>query len=105
MLAMNPVVALWMKRRGSRRCASHPARGGRDNEDANPDPGDARLAYGAEAGLYIPFFLEGLMSGFRLGYLRTFCPKKSKPFLTCVMAVFARGSSRPRFCRNCSTRR
>jgi hypothetical protein len=28
------------------------------------------------------FFLEGLMSSFPLGYLRTFCPRKSKPCST-----------------------
>jgi len=39
------------------------------------------------------FFLEGLMSSFPLGYLRTFCPRKSKPFSTCVMTVFAGESS------------
>ena len=27
------------------------------------------------------FFLDGLMSSFPLGYLRTFCPRKSKAFL------------------------
>ena len=36
----------------------------------------------------LTFFLEGLMSSFPLGYLRTFCPRKSKPFSTCVMTVF-----------------
>ena len=50
------------------------------------------------------FFLEGLMSSFPLGYLRTFCPRKSKPFSTCVTTVFVGESSSPRFCRNCSTR-
>src|SRR5260221_3152167 len=50
------------------------------------------------------FFLEGLMSSFPLGYLRTFCPRKSKPCSTCVMTVFVGESSRPRSCRNCSTR-
>ena len=52
----------------------------------------------------LTFFLEGLMSSFPLGYLRTFCPRKSKPFSTCVMTVFVGESSSPRFCRNCSTR-
>src|SRR6266566_1979864 len=52
----------------------------------------------------LTFFLEGLMSNFPLGYLRTFCPRKSKPCSTCVMTVFAGESSSPRFCRNCSTR-
>jgi hypothetical protein len=41
-------------------------------------------------------FLEGLMSSFPLGYLRTFCPRKSKPCSTCVMTVFVGESSRPR---------
>jgi hypothetical protein len=50
------------------------------------------------------FFLDGLMSNFPLGYLRTFCPRKSKLFSTCVMTVFAGESSSPRSCRNCSTR-
>ncbi len=50
------------------------------------------------------FFLEGLMSSFPLGYLRTFCPRKSKPLVTCVMTVFVGESSSPRSCRNCSTR-
>src|SRR5207249_6457964 len=50
------------------------------------------------------FFLDGLMSSFPLGYLRTFCPRKSKPFVTCVMIVFVGESSSPRSCRNCSTR-
>src|SRR5260370_29438718 len=50
------------------------------------------------------FFLEGLMSSFPLRYLRTFCPRKSKPFSTCVMTVFVGESSSPRSCRNCSTR-
>jgi len=27
------------------------------------------------------FFLEGMMNSFPLGYLRTFCPRKSKPVL------------------------
>ncbi len=49
------------------------------------------------------FFLEGLMSSFPLGYLRTFCPRKSKPCSTCVMTVFVGESSSPRSCRNCST--
>src|ERR1700674_2622818 len=52
----------------------------------------------------LTFFLEGLMSSFPFGYLRTFCPRKSKPFSTWVMTVFAGESSRPRSCRNCSTR-
>src|SRR6202008_2487205 len=52
----------------------------------------------------LTFFLEGLMSSFPLGYLRTFCPRKSKPCSTCVMTVFFGESSRPRSCRNCSTR-
>src|SRR6516225_9370212 len=50
------------------------------------------------------FFLEGLMSSFPLGYLRTFCPRKSKPCSTCVMTVFVGESSRPRSCRKRSTR-
>src|SRR6266446_648076 len=50
------------------------------------------------------FFLEGMMNSFPLGYLRTFCPRKSKPCSTCVMTVFVGESSRPRSCRNCSTR-
>src|SRR2546430_15213409 len=53
----------------------------------------------------LTFFLEGLMSSFPLGYLRTFCPRKSKPCSTCVMTVFFGESSRPRSCRKCSTRR
>src|SRR5215472_17326709 len=44
------------------------------------------------------------MSSFPFGYLRTFCPRKSKPFSTCVMTVFVGESSSPRSCRNCSTR-
>src|SRR5438128_1106293 len=52
----------------------------------------------------LTFFLEGLMSSFPLGYLRTFCPRKSKPRSTCVMTVFFGESSRPRSCRKCSTR-
>src|SRR5437867_7627999 len=52
----------------------------------------------------LTFFLEGLMSSFPFGYLRTFCPRKSKPFSTCVMTVFVGESSSPRSCRNCSTR-
>src|SRR5437879_6870339 len=52
----------------------------------------------------LTFFLEGLMSSFPLGYLRTFCPRKSKPCSTCVMTVFFGESSRPRSCRKCSTR-
>src|SRR5882724_1685919 len=51
------------------------------------------------------FFLEGMMNSFPLGYLRTFCPRKSKPCSTCVMTVFVGESSRPRSCRNCSMRR
>jgi hypothetical protein len=31
------------------------------------------------------FFFDGLMSSFPSGYLRTFCPRKSKPVVTCVM--------------------
>src|SRR6266850_2554241 len=50
------------------------------------------------------FFLEGLMSSFPLGYLRTFCPRKSKPRSTCVTTVFVGESSSPRSCTNCSTR-
>src|SRR5713101_2012935 len=53
---------------------------------------------------FLTFFLEGLMSSFPLGYLRTFCPRKSKPCSTCVMTVFFGESSRPRSCRKCSTR-
>jgi hypothetical protein len=41
---------------------------------------------------------------FPLGYLRTFCPRKSKPYSTRVVTVFVRESSRPRCFRNCSTR-
>src|SRR5229473_2035058 len=52
----------------------------------------------------LTFFLEGLMSSFPLGYLRTFCPRKSKPCSTCVMTVFFGESSRPRSCRKCSSR-
>src|SRR5438876_861373 len=52
----------------------------------------------------LTFFLEGLMSSFPFGYLRTFCPRKSKPFSTCVLTVFVGESSSPRSCRNCSTR-
>src|SRR6266851_5139900 len=52
----------------------------------------------------LTFFLEGLMSSFPLGYLRTFCPRKSKPCSTCVMTVFFGESSRPRCCRKYSTR-
>src|SRR5712671_5063240 len=50
------------------------------------------------------FFLEGVMNSFPLGYLRTFCPRKSKPCSTCVMTVFFGESSRPGSCRKCSTR-
>jgi hypothetical protein len=46
-------------------------------------------------------FLEGLMSSFSLGYLRTFCPRKSKPCSTYVMTVLVGESSRRRSCRNC----
>src|SRR5271167_80719 len=52
----------------------------------------------------LTFFLEGLMSSFPLGYLRTLYPRKSKPCSTCVMTVFVGESSRPRSCKNCSTR-
>src|SRR2546430_5856183 len=48
----------------------------------------------------LTFFLEGLMSNFPLGYLRTFCPRKSKPCSTCVVTVFVGESSSPRSCRN-----
>ena len=41
------------------------------------------------------------MSSFPLGYLRTFCPRKSKPCSTCIMTVFVGESFRPRSCRNC----
>lgn len=45
-------------------------------------------------------FLEGRVSNFPLGYLRTFCPRKSKPSGTCVVTVFSGESSSPRFRRN-----
>jgi len=48
----------------------------------------------------LKFFLEGLVSSFPLGYLRTFCPRKSKPFSTCVMTVFVGESSSPRSRKN-----
>src|SRR5207302_2381616 len=56
----------------------------------------------AQEGLNV--LLGRLDEQFPLGYLRTFCPRKSKPFSTWVMTVFAGESSRPRSCRNCSTR-
>jgi len=36
------------------------------------------------------------MSSFPLGYLHRFCPRKSKPFSTCVITVFAGERSSPR---------
>ena len=56
----------------------------------------------AKEGLNI--LLGRLDEQFPVRVLATFCPRKSKPFPTCVMTVFAGESSRPRFCRNCSTR-
>ena len=43
------------------------------------------------------------MSSFPFGYLRTFCPRKSKPVVTCVMTVFTGESSSPRSRRKPST--
>ena len=67
-------------------------------------PGAALIVRRMPSRKVLTFFLEGLMSSFPLGYLRTFCPRKSKPCSTCVMTVFVGESSRPRSCRNCATR-
>ena len=48
------------------------------------------------------FLADGLINNLP-PYLRTFCPRKSKPSEMCVILVFACDSSRPRAARNTST--
>src|SRR4030095_7802847 len=67
---------------------------------AAEEPSAAFIVLRTPSRKVLTFFLEGLMSSFPFGYLRTFCPRKSKPFSTCVMTVFVGESSSPRFCRN-----
>ena len=48
------------------------------------------------------FFLEGVVSTAPLLYLRTCCPRKSKPSLICVITVFSCDNWSPRSFRNLS---